>query len=139
MVNGGTDGWLRSRAKSALDLGIQHLAQLTSREHISPCLDAFFQAIILIHRCADLIDHDPTGIKAALGETQLPTTDADWFPYPSKLVSSFPSAPTSRLNYTVLSAGFHRQSPQTSTFERIVAHVYLRAEGGKVPRYCSVV
>ncbi|KAJ7835734.1 hypothetical protein B0H14DRAFT_3461126 [Mycena olivaceomarginata] len=34
---------------------------------------------------ADLIDHDPTGIKAALGETHLPTTDADWFPYPSKL------------------------------------------------------
>ncbi|KAJ7865623.1 hypothetical protein B0H14DRAFT_3598711 [Mycena olivaceomarginata] len=38
-----------------------------------------------ILRIADLIDHDPTGIKAALGETQLPTTDADWFPYPSKL------------------------------------------------------
>ncbi|KAF8206039.1 hypothetical protein K438DRAFT_2092296 [Mycena galopus ATCC 62051] len=35
---------------------------------------------------ADLIDHDPTGINAALGESQLPKADEKWFLYPSKLM-----------------------------------------------------
>ncbi|KAJ7050223.1 hypothetical protein C8F01DRAFT_1377814 [Mycena amicta] len=39
-----------------------------------------------ILRIADLVDHDPTGIKAATGQNQLPETDAKWFPYPSKLM-----------------------------------------------------
>ncbi|KAF8216946.1 hypothetical protein K438DRAFT_2007674 [Mycena galopus ATCC 62051] len=39
-----------------------------------------------ILRIADLIDHNPTGINAALGESQLPKTDEKWFPYPSKLM-----------------------------------------------------